>query len=375
MDVELRHAKIVTTIDRLGSISRAAAQLSLPQSSLTAQLKRIERAVGGELFVRTRTGTIPTALGERLIPILAELVQHADRVIAEAAAHFSEVFRFGNAEWTPPSLRSALKSALPVKEVQTETLSPDAAIAQVSRGALHAAMVPGVALAASAEADEPALASTVIVREPVWVALPHDHHLVGQEAVSPAQLASLRWVRYTRDHWFHPIEKQLFAAVGRADLEVLHYVDGHHEAMNWVRDVRAAALTPPTGVTREVRLVPVSVAEGTDMLLVWRSDSVTDDIQRRLLTTLRRYYCEYARTIPGYWSWVTRHPDQFAELESFLPPRVQWGGAGRAGPEWSGPGAGHRVASASAGGVRRAAPVAETLARAVSAPTNPTIER
>ncbi|WP_259316858.1 substrate-binding domain-containing protein [Kitasatospora xanthocidica] len=314
-------------------------------------------------------------MGERLIPILAELVQHADRVIAEAAAHFSEVFRFGNAEWTPPSLRSALKSALPVKEVQTETLSPDTAIAQVSRGALHAAMVPGVALAASAEADEPALASTVIVREPVWVALPHDHHLVGQEAVSPAQLASLRWVRYTRDHWFHPIEKQLFAAVGRADLEVLHYVDGHHEAMNWVRDVRAAALTPPTGVTREVRLVPVSVAEGTDMLLVWRSDSVTDDIQRRLLTTLRRYYCEYARTIPGYWSWVIRHPDQFAELESFLPPRVQWGGAGRAGPEWSGPGAGHRVASASAGGVRRAAPVAETLARAVSAPTNPTIER
>ncbi|MFG3052724.1 LysR family transcriptional regulator [Kitasatospora sp. NPDC048239] len=322
MDVELRHAKIVTVIDRLGSISKAALQLSLPQSSLTAQLRRIERAVGGDLFVRTRVGVVPTALGDRLIPMLADLVQQADLVIAEAAAHAADVFRFGNAEWTPPSLRSALKAALPVGEVQTETLSPAAAVEAVCRGALNAAMVPGVALDASAEAAELSLARTVIVREPIWLALPQGHPLTGRLVLRTSQLGSLNWVRYTRDHWFHPIEKHLFSTFDHPDPEVLHYVDRHHEAMNWVRDADAAALTTPTGATRDVCLVPISGSGSSEMLLVWRSDTVPRDIQRRLVHTVRRYYCEYARTIPRYWSWITEHPDQFSELRNVLPRRA-----------------------------------------------------
>ncbi|MFE0171840.1 LysR family transcriptional regulator [Streptomyces sp. NPDC059002] len=318
VDVELRHARIVTTINKMGSISKAASQLGLPQSSLTAQLRRIEKALGGLVFVRSANGVVPTDLGERLIPMLAELVQQADLVIVEAAAHASDVFRFGSADWTPPSLLDALRSSLPVAEVQTETFSPDAAIDAVRRGALTVAMVPGVALAESGDAPELPLDSAVIVREPVWLALPQGHPLATGGSVDPSQLSSLVWVCYARDHWFHTVERRLFTKFQHADPEVLHYADGHHEAMSWVRDAQAAALTTPTGATRDVSLVPLRDTESSEMLVVWRRGSVARATMGRLVDTVRRYYTEYARDIPRYWSWMRQHPDEFAEVRNYL---------------------------------------------------------
>ncbi|WP_329182039.1 LysR family transcriptional regulator (plasmid) [Streptomyces decoyicus] len=322
MDVELRHARIVMTINVKGSISKAAVELGLPQSSLTAQLRRIEKALGGRIFVRSASGVVPTVLGERLIPMLAELTQQADRVIVEAAAHASDVFRFGSAEWTPASLLDALRSSLPLAEVQTETFSPVAAVDAVRRGVLTVAMVPSMALAGSGDAAELPLDGAVIAREPVWLALPQGHPLSVGGSVDSSQLSALNWVCYAHDHWFHAIESRLFAKLLRADPAVLHYADGHHEAMSWVRDARAAALTTPTGATRDVSLVPLKGTESTEMLVVWRRGSVARATLRRLVETLRRYYAEYAQGIPRYWSWIRQHPEEFAELRGYLAPSL-----------------------------------------------------
>ncbi|MDT9684977.1 LysR family transcriptional regulator [Streptomyces sp. TRM76323] len=318
MNIELRHARIVTVIDQVGSISKAASELSIPQSSLTAQLKRIEDAVGGRLFVRSSSGVVPTSLGERLIPMLAELVRRADMVVVEAAAHASKVFRFGNSEWTPPSLHSALQSSLPRTEVQTETLSPTAAVDAVRRGWLSAALVPCATLIEPGDKAELALDTAVIAREPVWLAVPQGHPLSDEPALESRHLASLNWVRYAQDHWFHPIEKLLFARFPHPEPEVLHYADGHHEAMNWVRDANAAALTTPTGATRDVSLVPISGTESTEMVMIWRSGSFGRATLAGLVETVRCYYSGYARTIPRYWAWMKEHPADFPELHRYL---------------------------------------------------------
>jgi DNA-binding transcriptional LysR family regulator len=119
MDIEVRHARVVEMINATGSLSKAAMKIGIPQPSLSAQLRRIEKAVGGSLFVRTRNGVIPTPLGERVIPKLAALAEQADAVIAEAAIDTSGTLRFGTAEWTPPSLRGALRSMLPKIDMRT----------------------------------------------------------------------------------------------------------------------------------------------------------------------------------------------------------------------------------------------------------------
>jgi DNA-binding transcriptional LysR family regulator len=250
--------------------------------------------------------------------MLTELVQRADLVFVEAAAHASKVFRFGNAEWTPPSLHSALRSSLPSTEVQTETLSPAAAVDAVRRGWLSAALVPSMSLVEPNDTSELALDTAVIVREPVWLAVPQDHPLSGAPAVETHHLTSLSWVCYARDHWFQPIEKQLFTRFPRAEPEVLHYVDGHHEAMSWVRDAHAAALTTPTGATSDVSLVPITATESTELVMVWRSGSVARGTLSRLVETVRGYYCAYARTIPRYWAWMREHPADFPELLGHL---------------------------------------------------------
>ena len=64
MDIELRHLRVICAIAESGSVTKAAASLGLAQPALTAQLQRIERALGGPLFDRDRRGARPTPLGE-----------------------------------------------------------------------------------------------------------------------------------------------------------------------------------------------------------------------------------------------------------------------------------------------------------------------
>src|SRR5258706_10950504 len=67
MDLELRHLRVVCAIADAGSVTKAASVLGLAQPALTAQLQRIERALGGLLFERDRRGARATPLGELVL--------------------------------------------------------------------------------------------------------------------------------------------------------------------------------------------------------------------------------------------------------------------------------------------------------------------
>ncbi|MFJ4775274.1 LysR family transcriptional regulator [Streptomyces sp. NPDC088762] len=330
----MRHARMVVTISTTGSISAGAQELGLPQPSLTAQLRRIERAVGGSLFVRSRSGVTPTELGARLVPRLADLVRRADEVMAEALAASGGPLRLGSSEWTPPTLRDALHAALPDTTVQTQTLSPAAALEAVRRGALAAALVPRLPGTDGGAHDDggdcpdgdAALGGARIVREPVWLAVPHGHPLTACGPVRADELAGLTdrsglaWVRSSQEHWFHAVERGVLG--GSAPARVLHHVNSHQEAMRWVRDMGVAALTTPSGALPGVALVPVTGAERVELVLRWRSGAIDRGTLHTLVDTLRAYYCDYARSQPGYWAWMQRHPGDFPELRGHLPEPV-----------------------------------------------------
>ncbi|MGW7362907.1 LysR family transcriptional regulator [Streptomyces sp. NPDC054841] len=318
--IEVRHARVVAAIAEAGSISKAASTLQLPQPSLTAQLRRIEGAVGGSLFDRTHAGVTPTVLGKRLLPLLVELVRCRDAVVAEAAmvTQSRTLLRIGNFEWTPSGLRAAIQSALSAYEVRTETVDAAIAVDRVLQGTLAATLTQ------SPRTPQPApvpalLGNVAIVSEPVWVALPPGHPLAAQHAITLSQMAGLRWVRHVRGHWFHEIEEQLFGRFDEVRPEVLHRVGGHAEAMSWVRDAGTAAFITPTGATSDVRLVPVEGTVCAEMRLVWRSEEINDVALRGIVRAIRRYYCTYAQSIPRYWEWITTHRGDFTELAEFMP--------------------------------------------------------
>jgi DNA-binding transcriptional LysR family regulator len=49
-----------------GRISAAARVLRLSQPAVTAQIRKLEEAMGAPLFVRSARGVVPTPAGERL---------------------------------------------------------------------------------------------------------------------------------------------------------------------------------------------------------------------------------------------------------------------------------------------------------------------
>jgi len=73
MDVE--SLEVFLTIERFGSINRAASALFLAQSTVTHRLKQLEREVGAPLFIRTATGVVLTAEGKRLLPVATAVVE------------------------------------------------------------------------------------------------------------------------------------------------------------------------------------------------------------------------------------------------------------------------------------------------------------
>ncbi|MFF3174666.1 LysR family transcriptional regulator [Streptomyces sp. NPDC057900] len=321
MDVELRHARLVIAIATARSISKAAARLDLPQPALSNQLRRIERQLGGEIFARSHLGVVPTPLGERLMPMFIDLARSGDALLAEATAATTDTLLIGNVEWTPPALREAITASLPAVDVRTETVDPADAMDALREGRLNLALVPRVRTGPVNEAGLVPLSTAVVVNEPVWLALPIGHRISGPEPVDAEQVRSLSWVRYARGHWFQGIEEEAFAALAGDTSASAHRVGGHHEAMSWVRDAGMAALTIPTGATKDVELVPVANAHTCELLLAWRSEAISRTVLHRLLESVRRYYCVYASTIPSYWAWMVDHPEQFREVGHYLPRR------------------------------------------------------
>lgn len=88
MELELRHLKVVCALSEEGSVTKAAASLGLAQPALTAQLNRIEKSLGGQLFERDHRGVRATPLGD-LVLARARVMLPAMSGLRDEAARLS----------------------------------------------------------------------------------------------------------------------------------------------------------------------------------------------------------------------------------------------------------------------------------------------
>ena len=77
--MELRQLEYFTCIARLSSFRRAAAELGMNESTLSIQVKNLERELGVSLFERKSRGITLTESGRMLL-------ERAERILAEVAA-------------------------------------------------------------------------------------------------------------------------------------------------------------------------------------------------------------------------------------------------------------------------------------------------
>ncbi|MGW3560745.1 LysR family transcriptional regulator, partial [Streptomyces sp. NPDC000963] len=205
MDLELRHLKTIRAIADAGSLTRAATALGLAQPALSAQLKRIERALGGELFERSREGVRTTALGDLVLerarvvlPAVCELQEEAVRFAREGA----EGYRLGG---THGPLLGGLVDRIartdPGAPVTTYTSWSEREIAGgVVAGRLDFALVGVCGESGPPEAGR--LAWTEVARDPVYVMLAADHPLAPRTEIDLAELAAEAWTDVPGDGCF-----------------------------------------------------------------------------------------------------------------------------------------------------------------------------
>lgn len=122
--MELHQLRYVLAVAETGSFSRAAERLYVVQSNVSAQVRKLERELGVELFERRPHEVVPTAFGEAFLPgIRASLETLEDarssldalRGLTAGNAQLGVLGTVGN--WLMPAVTSAFLDTYPGVEL------------------------------------------------------------------------------------------------------------------------------------------------------------------------------------------------------------------------------------------------------------------
>ena len=84
--MKLQHVRYFLAICEERNFTRAARKCRVRQPSLSTGIQRLEKEIGGALFVRSHPVEL-SALGAALHPLFAQMNDIAERVCGLAAAH------------------------------------------------------------------------------------------------------------------------------------------------------------------------------------------------------------------------------------------------------------------------------------------------
>lgn len=192
MDLELRHLRIIRAIAESGSLSKAATQLGVAQPALTAQLKRLERALGGALFERDRTGARPTPLGE-LVLARARVLLPAVKELQDEAVRFANTSEYGYriGATNGPILGGLVDRLAAERTVSTFTSWSSCELASMAEmGRLDLVLI---GVCGDSRPPNDAICWATIGTDPVFALLAAGHRLAGEKELELADLAGEQW--------------------------------------------------------------------------------------------------------------------------------------------------------------------------------------
>jgi len=139
---DLRH---VAAVAEAGSVRRAGNLLGIHGATVARHVERLESQLGVKLFARTRSGMLPTELGERVLEVYRQVAESLDSLERELRAagaalagpvtlYLSEALAAG---WLIPRLR-AFTDKYPEIQLTVRTID---ALPALAPGAAHAALL------------------------------------------------------------------------------------------------------------------------------------------------------------------------------------------------------------------------------------------
>ncbi|MFD5636187.1 LysR family transcriptional regulator [Streptomyces sp. NPDC127077] len=307
MELEVRHLRALCAIADTGSLHKAARELGVAQPSLSAQLRRIERTLGTQLFVRAGTGCRPTPVGLAVLSRARPLVTELAAIVTETRAAVARATDANTLQ-----IGATVSRALPgwlrrlrAREPRADpTLRMDASanslLQMVAGGWLGLAFVHEVEGSPLCVPSGLAL-RPVIEREPQFVTLAPDHPAALKAEVRLADLADDRWmVDSTVDGEWDGLCRVLREAGIEPDMLHGDYLTAYSLAATGdvVTVSQPTALPRPDVVVRPLQGDPI----GVRLLLAARSEAELDCGYDELVEA----YWEVARQAPVYRAWLER---------------------------------------------------------------------
>ncbi|MFD6177798.1 MULTISPECIES: LysR family transcriptional regulator [unclassified Isoptericola] len=240
MEIELRHLRMLVAVAECGSVTKVSAVLGLAQPALTAQLNRIDRALGGPVFVRDRAGSRPTELGllvlrhaRVLLPAAAAMRDDVRHLLARAVDD-ARPLHLGTVSTVLGGLfvNALYASRAGVRVRMSTSWSPAETARHLESGELDVALV-----GSCPDATLPAGRGVVWWRlydDPVCVLLADDHPLAARSQVHLGELADESWLSAPGDGCF---ERCFVAACARSGFTPRGMGEGDRESV--VEQVRA----------------------------------------------------------------------------------------------------------------------------------------
>ncbi|MBD0741057.1 LysR family transcriptional regulator [Streptomyces sp. CBMA152] len=325
MQLELRHLQAVCQIAEAGSLGRAARRLGVSQPSLSAQLRRIERVTGGDLFVRSRYGTELTPLGRFVLArarrVLSEMDALGTRtrsVAADAPLRLGCILLVlvdGLLEQTDISLSG--------REITVELEHSVTALARMLGAGRYDAIVYGEVNGHEVPLPEGAMVRTLIPEEPFSIRISAQHPLATREFIDLADLADESWMALVEDDDGGP--EALVEACARTGFvpALRHRITDRKMQYALIARGRAVALSQPTApeadgtVMRPLLGAPLSGR----IRLAWNRSAIPPQ-QAELL--YRAAACAYLANVDNnafHRAWWDAHPELHPPCEpERLPP-------------------------------------------------------
>ena len=202
MSYNLRHLKYFIATAELGLVSRAAIELSVSQSAVTAAIRELESTLGARLFVRSSLGMTLTEPGRRFLASGYEIV---DKVEESLRATESVAL---SGELQLAASYTVIGYFLPTHLDRLGRVMPDVnlRVREMTRQALEEALLSGqidIGVALTSNISHAELVKETLISSPRRLWLPSRHPLLEHESLGLEDVAAEPYVMLTVDEAAH----------------------------------------------------------------------------------------------------------------------------------------------------------------------------
>lgn len=215
-NVSLKQLRGFAAVAREGSFTRAAGQLFLSQSALSALIRSLETELGLKLFDRTTRRLELTEAARELLPAVERLLADLDRVagdLRDVAERRRGRVRLGTtpllAASLMPGLLRSFSQRYPEIELSLLDASADVLLAKLRAGELDLAL-------ATFDQDEAEIVSEALLRDPMVAMCPREHTLAAAGSLAWRELLEQPLLFLREGSGLRALVERCFAPLGGA---------------------------------------------------------------------------------------------------------------------------------------------------------------